>query len=974
MDFRRARAVQDLDFESHAVSKLSEKTNAPATVHPVRDGVLTACLLLLTACLSTALLYWQARRAYVSEVRSGLMREAQTVAALLDGDLHRTLTDPAQEDSEEYERAIRPLRQVLKSVPGIRFLYTAVLVDGRVHLVLDATPRGDADHDGVEDHANLMEEYAAPDPELLIALREGRPTATREPYVDRWGCLFSGYAPFFDSDGRQVGIVGLDITADEFAQRLDSLYGAALWGLAPAAAASLLAGLGTWHLRRRQQRAEVVRRQSELALAESERRYRAVVEDQTELICRFRPDGTVMFVNQAFCRATGRALHEVIGRNLFELLSPEGLQALRECQRALTPQQCVRSYDYCTRSTDGQARWYQWTLRAFFDTDGRCVDFQAVGRDITERKQMEQQLQLAQHAMDNATDPMYWVDTTGKVLYANHAMCRHLGYTRQEVLELHLSDFNTAVTPEFIAQALAVLRSGETVAGQYRHQRKDGTVVPVEVTANHVEVDGREFVFFTARDITERLRAEQELRAHALALHTANMELQAQKQQLQAQQLELEAINRELERARVAAEAANHAKSAFLANMSHETRTPLTAILGFAENLLDGSLSEEERQAAARTICRNGRHLLEILNDILDLSKIEAGRMHIERVRCALPEVVADVLSLMQARAAEKGLRLITEYRTPVPETIETDPTRLRQIVLNLVGNAVKFTERGEVRIVLGLRTPPDTSEPLLDIDVIDTGIGLTAEQAARLFQPFTQADESTSRRFGGTGLGLTISKRLAQWLGGDVTLVASTPGQGAQFRLTIPPGALEGVPLVTASCCAVSPPCRSDDTEAPIPLLTCRILLAEDGPDNQRLISFILKKAGAEVVVVDNGQAAVEAAWQAREAGKPFDVILMDIQMPEMDGYEATALLRRKGYDGIIIALTAHAMAQDRERCLQAGCTDYASKPIDRRALLATIRRCVEKGREARASARSVPDTAAVGASSTAPDPTAKT
>jgi len=278
------------------------------------------------------------------------------------------------------------------------------------------------------------------------------------------------------------------------------------------------------------------------------------------------------------------------------------------------------------------------------------------------------------------------------------------------------------------------------------------------------------------------------------------------------------------------------------------------------------------------------------------------------------------------------------------------------------------------VRIVLGLRTPPDTSEPLLDIDVIDTGIGLTAEQAARLFQPFTQADESTSRRFGGTGLGLTISKRLAQPLGGDVTLVASTPGQGAQFRLTIATGPLDGVPLVTASRLVAKAPSPPDDAGAPALPLACQILLAEDGPDNQRLISLILKKAGAEVVVVDNGQAAVEAAWQAREAGKPFDVILMDIQMPEMDGYEATALLRRKGYDGIIIALTAHATAQDRERCLQAGCTDYASKPIDRRTLLATIRRCLEKRGEVLASGQPTPDTAAVGASPIAPDPTAKT
>ncbi|MCG3125771.1 MAG: Sensor histidine kinase RcsC [Phycisphaerae bacterium] len=392
----------------------------------------------------------------------------------------------------------------------------------------------------------------------------------------------------------------------------------------------------------------------------------------------------------------------------------------------------------------------------------------------------------------------------------------------------------------------------------------------------------------------------------------------------------------ELKQAKAVAVAANRAKSEFLANMSHEIRTPLTAILGFADLLrsdAQAARTPEEHAQIVETIREAGRHLLRIINDILDLSKIDAGRMTVESIDTPILTVLREVESLLHTRAVEKGIALAVRLDSPVPNRIISDPTRVRQILMNLAGNAVKFTETGSVTIAA--RAEPRAGGERLVIDVTDTGPGLTSEQAQRLFAAFSQADATVTRRHGGTGLGLTISRRLAELMGGSVTLVHSASGRGSCFRVDLPLVAAAGaerrasLEVVETSAAESAPPAAVR--------LSGRILLAEDGVDNQRLISFHLRKAGATVDVADDGVIALSMLEQARASGRPYDLLLTDMQMPELDGYSLARTLREQGSTIAIVALTAHAMDDDRQKCLDAGCDDYASKPIDKLRLVAT-------------------------------------
>jgi signal transduction histidine kinase len=400
-------------------------------------------------------------------------------------------------------------------------------------------------------------------------------------------------------------------------------------------------------------------------------------------------------------------------------------------------------------------------------------------------------------------------------------------------------------------------------------------------------------------------------------------------------------LQRELLAAKSEAEAASRSKSDFLANVSHEIRTPMTAILGYAE-LLGESLLDPADVQAVGAIRRNGRHLLEVIDDILDIVRIEAGRLEIESSQASPIEIAQEVLQMLRIRAQEKDLDLVVEIDGPVPKSIPTDSRRLRQILLNLVVNAIKFTERGRIRIGLAMAAA-HTGQAALEFEISDTGIGIEPTMIERVFEPFAQGDSSLTRAHGGAGLGLAICRSLAAALGGGLR-VRSQPGKGSTFTLSLGVGRIDQLEFVdaeqagdAAAALGARPAVDASPCESEAPLAGCRVLLAEDGVDNQRLISLILRKAGAKVVLAENGRLALDLALSA-PAG--FDVVLMDIQMPVLDGCETTRRLRAAGFSSPIIALTAHAMPGDRQTFLSAGCDDFMPKPIQKRELIEMVQR----------------------------------
>lgn len=377
----------------------------------------------------------------------------------------------------------------------------------------------------------------------------------------------------------------------------------------------------------------------------------------------------------------------------------------------------------------------------------------------------------------------------------------------------------------------------------------------------------------------------------------------------------------ELQKAYKKAEEATVIKSEFLATMSHEIRTPLTAIIGFAETTLFSEQSEEQKQNAIQTIIRNGKHLLQIINDILDLSKVEANKLEIESVELSPFELLVDVERLIRPEAEEKGLGFSINYIFPLPELIISDPLRLKQILINLCNNAIKFTERGYITINVSCNC--DKANNGIVLEVVDSGIGIKEEDQYLIFHAYRQADSSTTRKFGGTGLGLSLSKLLAEKMSGTLT-VTSEVGKGSKFKLFLAsemvPGSnivfdKEHLPAVT----------QVKEYTMPAGSLSGSILLAEDNLDNQELLLIYLHRMGLKVMVVENGKLAVEAATK-----NSFDLVLMDMRMPVMGGLEAIRILRQQGFDKPIVALTANAMREDKAACFKAGCNGFLTKPID--------------------------------------------
>lgn len=502
----------------------------------------------------------------------------------------------------------------------------------------------------------------------------------------------------------------------------------------------------------------------------------------------------------------------------------------------------------------------------------------------------------------------------GAITYVNDKFCEITWYERDELLGQNHRILNSGTHPEaFFTRMFRTIAQGETWRGDICNRAKNGSLYWVDTTIVPVrDAHGAIESYVSIRsDITARKTREQDT-------------IEAYEHIKQMSSL----------------------KTEFFANISHEIRTPLTAILGYAELLRDESIEPAERSTHLNTIRRNGEHLLTMINDLLDASKIEANQMSIERIHTPPIETIVEVISFMQIRADNKGIPLELEFETQIPKVIHTDPVRLRQILINLVGNAIKFTELGGVRVIVGLQDALSDS-PMLRIEVADTGIGIDPTNIPNLFRPFQQADASTTRRFGGTGLGLFISQRFANLLGGGI-VVRSELGVGSSFVLSVLTGPINPSDLIDApdawdAVLSGRERLHALETEQleTRPLTGAGVLLVEDGPDNQRLLTHFLSDAGAAVQLAENGRSALDLI----ERGGSFDIILMDVFMPEMDGIEATERIRALGCETPIIALTAHVTKEDRIQCLAAGCDDFLTKPIARDRLVGAIGEWIERG-----------------------------
>ncbi len=600
---------------------------------------------------------------------------------------------------------------------------------------------------------------------------------------------------------------------------------------------------------------------------------------------------TVVLANAAFTRELGYERDEILGRNARSLYSPNvdlseverlaGLLALKKPCRA----------ELLLRRKNGSDIWAEMSFVPVAGHSGGPAHLIVIGRNVNERKKMEHELRKLSRALEQCPVSVVITDLEGRIEYINPRFTELTGYTLDEVRGQTSRILKSGDTSaEEYAKLWETIRTGEW-SGYFHNRKKNGElfweaarICPIRdsrgVPTHYLAVK---------EDITDRRRIEEAL-AHA----------------------------------KESAEAANRAKSEFLANMSHEIRTPMNGIIGFTQLTLQTPLTDDQKDYL-ETVESSGHALLRIINDILDFSKIEAGRLEMEREPFSLRETLAGAVSTVAPEAMGKGLDLSWDIAPAVPDALLGDSTRLRQVLLNLLGNAVKFTARGFIRAEVTAESVSGAAA-VLHLAVKDSGIGIPPEHQQAIFEPFQQADGSTTRKYGGTGLGLAISSRLAQHMRGRIW-VESEVGRGSTFHVTATFGV--GAPAPQAV------PERGESANPDQPLLN--LLIAEDDPISRSLASTALAHEGHKVTTAANG---VEALWLLEQ--RPFDLVLMDVQMPQMDGLEATRRIRKRetrfGGHVQIVAMTAHAMKGDRERCLAAGMDDYISKPLDVTHLLAMV------------------------------------
>lgn len=630
-------------------------------------------------------------------------------------------------------------------------------------------------------------------------------------------------------------------------------------------------------------------------LRESEEQFRTLANSISQLAWMVDAEGDVVWYNDRWYDYTGTTLEQMRGWGWTGVHKPESLGPVVESWRKALQAGEPWEDTIQLRGKDGVYRWFLSIARPMRDAEGRIVRWFGTSTDVDTQMRIEADLRESRGRYETLIEmvpQLVWTCLPdGSCDYLSKQWVEYTGMNEKDQLGLHWLD--RVIHPEDRERTLQHWMG----AVELRH--------PYDIEYRIRRADG-EYRWFKTRGSAMRDERGRVVRWFGTCTDIHDVRL----------------LTDELGEAKGFAERASQAKSIFLANMSHEIRTPLGAIVGFAELLATAYPDNPVAQSHVERITRNSKQLARLIDELLDISKIEANRLEVERVPVDLNAAIADAFAAVAFQAREKGIQFEERRLTPIPDRVFTDPTRLRQILINLVGNAVKFTHEGKVSVDLKVESFAD--ERLLVVRVSDTGIGLTPEQRDRLFEPFSQADSSITRRYGGTGLGLALSRELARLLGGDIKLEDSQPQTGSVFILTIALGPAANTPPADT---AQVPPTREGR------LTNRHILIVDDSPDNRMLVSLHLSRQGASFAMAADGAEALERIEQDK-----FDLVLMDLQMPRVDGYQAIRRLRDRGSRLPVIALTAHALKEERDKCLGAGFDGYVTKPIDAKLLIQSI------------------------------------